>query len=381
MKTSASGFGSRSAAIALALAACAAVLSACGGNEWCDPKDKWNQPDTPPPQFTGLSLVAGDQCNSCGGSRDGTGSLARFNGAEGIAADGKGNLFVAESASSTIRKISAQGVVGTFAGAVNQPGSLDGGGSAARFRNPARLAVDTTGNVYVTDTGNSTIRRIGADGAVTTLAGQPGVCGSGDGGGAQALFCNPKGVAVDGSGVLYVADTKNNTIRRITPTGQVITLAGQPGVCGSADGGVAVATFCQPGDITVDRWNNIYVADTGNNTIRMIDPTGQVSTLAGAAGSCASADGPSGTSRLCAPSGITVDSTDKLYVADTGNNTIRRIDVGNVTTTIAGVPQQKGVLLGPLPGELDAPTGIAMDTDASVVLTSHNLVLRLLPPK
>lgn len=379
MKTSASGFGSRGAAIALPFATCAAVLSACGGNsDWCDPDNKWNPP---PSRFSGMSLLAGDQCGSCGGSVDGTGSLARFNGAEGIASDGKGNFYVAENAGSTIRRISAQGVVTTFAGQAGQPGSVDAGGSAARFRNPTRLAVDIGGNVYVTDTGNSTIRRISPDGAVVTLAGQPGVCGSGDGSGAQALFCNPKGVAVDGSGILYVADTRNNTIRRITPAGQVITFAGKPGVCGSADGGVAVATFCHPSDITVDHWNNIYVADTDNNTIRMIDPGGHVTTLAGAAGSCASVDGPNGASRLCAPDGVTVDSTDNLYVADTGNDTIRRIDVGNVTTTVAGLPRQKGIVLGPLPGELDAPTGITVDTDASVVLTSHNLALRLLPAK
>jgi sugar lactone lactonase YvrE len=280
-----------------------------------------------------------------------------------------------------IRKITAQGVVTTLAGSAGQTGSNDGASTAARFSNPTRVAVDNGGNVYVTDTGNSTIRKISSTGVVTTIAGQPGVCGSKDGNGTQALFCNPKGIALDNSGNLLVTDTKNNTIRKISPSGQVITLAGNAGVCDSADGGVAVAHFCQPGDITVDRWNNVYVADTANSTIRMIDPKGMVSTLAGSAGICGAADGATGSSRMCSPAGITVDSNDNLYVSDTGNSTIRRIDVNNVTTTVAGVPQQRGIVLGPLPGGLDTPIGITMDTDVSVVLTSRNLVLRLLPPK
>ncbi|MGZ5201263.1 MAG: hypothetical protein ACXWC4_15965 [Telluria sp.] len=387
MKTSRPGFASKRATPLLRFALCAALAGCGGGGDWCD-HDKWNDPGTPdpgvqkpPPQFSGLSLLAGDQCNVCTGSSNGTGSTARFNGAEGIAADQQGNFYLAESIGATIRKITAQGMVTTLAGSAGQTGNNDGAGTAARFSNPTRVTVDSAGNVYVTDTGNSTIRKISSTGAVTTIAGQPGTCGTQDGNGTQALFCNPKGIAIDGSGNLFVSDTKNNTIRKISPSGQVITLAGQAGVCGSADGGVAIATFCQPGDITVDRWNNVYVADTANSTIRMIDPKGKVTTLAGAAGVCGAADGATGTSRLCSPGGITVDSADNLYVSDTGNSTIRRIDVNNVTTTVAGVPQQHGIILGPLPGGLDAPVGITMDTDVSVVLTSHNLVLRLLPPK
>jgi sugar lactone lactonase YvrE len=387
MKTSRPGFASKSARPLLRFALCAALAGCGGGDDWCDhTHDKDGDPgkpgiEKPPPQFTGLDLLAGDQCNVCTGSSNGTGSTARFSGAEGIASDQKGNFYLAESTGAMIRKITAQGVVTTLAGSAGQTGSNDGASTAARFSNPTRVAVDNGGNVYVTDTGNSTIRKISSTGVVTTIAGQPGVCGSKDGIGTQALFCNPKGITLDNSGNLLVTDTKNNTIRKISPSGQVITLAGNAGVCDSADGGVAVAHFCQPGDITVDRWNNIYVADTANSTIRMIDPKGMVSTLAGSAGTCGATDGATGNSRLCSPAGITVDSNDNLYVSDTGNHTIRRIDVNNVTTTVAGVPQQRGIVLGPLPGGLDTPIGITMDTDVSVVLTSRNLVLRLLPPK
>lgn len=372
-----------------------AVTAGCGGSsDWCvtwddgHPHDKWDHPKKnpapspgDPSQPTGMTLIAGDQCNLCTGSGDGTGSGARFNGAEGVAYDGHGNLFVAERGGSIIRKVTALGVVTTVAGSAGQDGSADGAGNAARFRNPTRLTIDGGGNLYVTDTGNSLIRKISPAGAVTTIAGQAGVCGSADGAGGFAQFCNPQGITVDQAGNLFVADTKNHTVRKIAPSGQVTTIAGQTGVCGSADGRGTSAMFCEPRDITVDRWNNVYVADTANSTIRMIDPKGNVTTLAGAPGVCSSADGPTGTSRLCSPSGITVDSMDNLYVTDTANSTVRRIDVANNTTTVAGVAQQHGIVLGPLPGGLDSPIGITMQTDAAVALTSHNLVIRLVPGK
>jgi sugar lactone lactonase YvrE len=386
MKTSRLGFAKKRAASSLLPLMMCLVTAGCGGGgDRCDdPSGKMDHPAKPqqddPSPLTGLTLLAGDQCNTCKGSIDGTGSTARFSGAEGIASDGHGNLFVAENAGSTIRKVTAQGVVTTLAGAAGQAGDIDGTGNTARFNGPTRLAVDSNGNVYVTDTGNSTIRKISPAGAVLTIAGQGGTCGALDGSGTAAQFCNPKGIALDPSGNLWVADTKNNTIRKIDQAGHVTTVAGKAGVCGSADGPAAGAMFCGPGDITVDRWNNVYVADTGNSTIRMIDPKGNVTTLGGAAGVCSSADGATGTSRYCSPGGIAVDSKDNLYVADTGNSTIRRIDVNNVTTTVAGVAQQHGIVLGPLPGGLDSPIGMAMESDASVALTSHNLVLRLVPP-
>jgi sugar lactone lactonase YvrE len=389
MKNSSLGFASRGRIAPLLTFLFSATLAGCGGGgDWCEDdghNGNWDHPNKPPsdsgPQNTGLFLVAGDQCKTCSGSADGTGSTARFAGAEGIASDGQGNLFVADKASSIIRKITAQGVVTTIAGSSGQAGTADGSGTAARFRAPTRLTVEKNGSIYVTDTGNSTIRKISAGGSVSTIAGQAGVCGSGDGSAGSAQFCNPQGITVDQSGNLFVADTQNNTIRRIDPSGRVTTIAGQTGACGSADGQGTAAMFCQPRDITVDAWNNVYVADTGNSTIRMIDPKGKVTTLAGAPGVCASADGATGSSRLCSPAGITVDSRDNLYVADTGNSTIRRINVDNVTSTVAGVPQQHGVVMGPLPGGLSSPLGVAMEGDTSVGLTSANLVLRLFPPK
>jgi sugar lactone lactonase YvrE len=366
-------------------------LSSCGGDTavgfgytWYD-GDPWpNHPDWPkwpdhPQGATGLYPIAGDVCGVCSGSKDGTGPAARFNGPEGIAADSAGNLYVAESASATIRKLTPQGVVTTLAGATGAVGYTDGAGSAARFNQPTRLDTDGQGNVYLTDTGNSVVRKITASGAVSSLAGN-GTCGSADGRERSAQFCNPKGIALDQWGNLWIADTGNHTVRRIDPKGNVSTVAGSPGVCGSANGRGDVARFCNPQDIDVDKWGNVYVVDTGNSTIRMIDPKGMVTTLAGQAGLCGSDDGSTSASRLCSPSGIAVEGND-LYIADTNNATIRRINLDNVTSTVAGTPGHQDIVLGALPGSLDRPIGVARAPDGSFAITTHNIVVKLLPAK
>jgi sugar lactone lactonase YvrE len=213
---------------------------------------------------------------------------------------------------------------------------------------------------------------------VTTLAGSGGVCGSADGTGARAQFCDPRGIAVDSSGNLFIADTGNHTIRMIDPVGRVSTLAGSPGVCGSADGRGSTAHFCQPRDIAVDRWGNLYVADTGNSTVRMIKVNGEVKTLAGYAPECGTADGKGASTRLCRPSGIAADDDGDLYVTDTGNSTVRRINREDIVSTVAGVAGQHQVILGPLVGGLNAPIGITVvGPQGTLAVTSQNLVLKV----
>jgi sugar lactone lactonase YvrE len=264
--------------------------------------------------FAGLSGV---------GSADGIGSSAHFFQPESVAVDNAGNLYVADTFNNTIRKITPAGAVSTLAGLARATGSADGGGSSARFYAPAGVALDSAGNVYVADTNNSTIRKITPAGVVSTLAGSAGVSGNADGSGSAAQFSFPGGVAVDGADNVYVADTFNDTIRKITPSGLVSTLAGMAGTEGSADGIRSAARFNVPYGIAVDGAGNVYVADTNNSTVRKIIPAGVVSTLAGLAGSVGAEDGAGNAARFYRPQGISVDRAGNLYVADAHYYTIR----------------------------------------------------------
>jgi sugar lactone lactonase YvrE len=268
------------------------------------------------------------------GTADGTGAAARFNAPSGVAVDGAGNLFVADGGNNTIRKITPAGVVTTLAGSADSSGSADGTGAAALFYMPEGVAVDGAGNVFVADSANFTIRKITPTGVVTTLAGTAGSQGSADGTGVAASFDWPEGVAVDGAGNVFVADNMNSTIRKITPAGVVTTLAGTAGMFGSADGTGAAASFVYPSGVAVDGAGNVFVADSGNNTIRKITPSGVVTTLAGTAGLKGSADGTGAAARFSDLFSVAVDGSGNLFVAD--GNTIRKITPSGVVTTLAG---------------------------------------------
>jgi len=226
----------------------------------------------------------------------------------------------------------------TFAGL--PPGSADGTGSAARFNSPAGVARDSAGNTYVADTANSTIRKITPAGVVTTFAGLAGSTGSANGTGSAARFNGPAAVAIDSVGNIFVADTNNHTIRKITPARVVSTFAGLAGSPGSTNGTGSSARFSFPSALAVDTANNIYAADTGNSTIRKITPARVVSTFAGLAGSPGSTDGTGSAARFRFPAGVAVDraGTGNIYVADTSNFTIRKITPAGVVTTLAGSP-------------------------------------------
>ncbi len=192
------------------------------------------------------------------GNADGMGSNARFYNPSSVATDSAGNVYVADTANHTIRLITPGGVTSTLAGSAGNPGSADGTGSAAQFNQPQGVAVDSAGNVYVADTGNQTVRKITPGGVVSTLAGLAGSSGSTNGSGSSARFYQPEGVAVDSAGNVYVADTWNHTIRKITSSGVVSTLAGSAGNFGSADGTGSGAQFYQPQGVAVDSAGNVY---------------------------------------------------------------------------------------------------------------------------
>lgn len=307
------------------------------------------------------------------GSTDGTGSAARFSLPFSVAADGAGNIYVADFGNDTIRKIAPGGVVTTLAGSAGQAGSSDGTGNAARFYAPAGVATDSAGNVYVADTHNQTIRKITSGGVVTTLAGLAGAVGSADGTGSAARFSYPGGVAVDGAGNVYVADQSNNTIRKITAGGVVTTLAGSAGQPGSADGTGSAARFNLPQSVAVDSAGNIYVADTSNHTIRKVTPGGTVTTLAGSAGNSGSTDGNGNNARFNNPNGVAVDSAGNVYVGDTHNNIVRKITPGGIVTTLAGTAGSAGSTDGTgSAARFNFPTGVAVDNAGNLYVADFD---------
>jgi sugar lactone lactonase YvrE len=271
--------------------------------------------------FSTLAGLAGSS-----GSADGTGSAARFNLPYGVATDSAGNLYVADTLNHAIRKISSGALVTTLAGLAGSSGSLDGIGSAARFSSPTGVVADNAGNLYVADTANNTIRKITPGGTVTTVAGLAGSEGSEDGTGSEARFRSPFGVAVDNAGNLYVTDRRNCTIRKIDSHGVVTTMAGLAGAtCLNVDGTGSAARFYSPFGVAVDGAGSLYVSDSGeaSSTVRKVSSTGVVTTFAGQPynrgnGTCNCADGPGSVARFNAASHVALDSAGNLYVGDAG---------------------------------------------------------------
>lgn len=256
------------------------------------------------------------------------------------------------------------GQVSTFAGAT-AGGFLDGMGTAALFQDPMGIATDVAGNVYVADSYNSAIRKITTDGKVTTLAGN-GNLGLVDGNAETAQFYSPSGLAVDAAGNVYVADRGNNAIRKVTPTGTVTTLAGS-GDAGYADGTGAAATFNTPRGVAVDANGNVYVADYGNNLIRKITAAGVVTTIAGSR-TTGYANGTGTATNFNKPTGIALDATGNIYVAEPLNNDIRKIDADMLVTTFAG-GSTSGTAISAL---LGAPNSLSIDGSGNFWICDGN---------
>jgi sugar lactone lactonase YvrE len=308
------------------------------------------------------------------GSADGTGTNARFNAPRGIAVDATGNVYVADTFNCTIRKITPGGTVSTLAGSAGSAGAADGVGAAASFSYPRGLAVDAAGNVYVTDTDNNTIRKITPDGTVSTLAGTPGSAGATDGVGAAASFNYPSGISVDATGNVFVADTNNHTIRMVAPDRTVTTLAGAAGLLGWTDGFRAGARFNHPRGLAVRADGSVYVADYTNNTIRLVSREGTVTTFAGTQGRTGPPyDGAGAAARFRQPSGVAVDKAGYVYVADTYAYTIRVIGPTGEVSTLAGYAGSLGSADGPGPdARFDAPMSIAVDATGTLYVADSD---------
>ena len=312
------------------------------------------------------------------GSTDGSGSTARFSSPSDIALDGAGNAYVADTNNHTVRKITPAGVVTTLAGQAGVSGSGDGSGTA-QFNHPAGVAVDGAGNVYVADTDNNAIRKVTATGVVTTLAGQAGA-GSTDGTGTAASFNGPSGIVADATGILYVADSLNHTIRKVTPAGAVTTIAGTAGLSGAVDGAGSAARFHGPQGLVLDAAGNLFVADTNNNAIRKVVPaSGAVTTVAGQTGVAGSTDGTNSQAQFHFPSGIGIDAAGNLLVADTDNHTLREIALSGAVSTLAGLAGSSGSADGTgTVARFNFPTGVAANSAGDVYLAdASNHAIRL----
>ena len=295
----------------------------------------------------------------------------------GLAADRSGNLYLADSYNNRIRKISADGFIVTVAG--NGAGccySGDGGPAIqAELYVPTGVAVDGAGRVFVADTYNDRVRMISATGVITTLAGAGGRANPRDGGpAASAGLYWPSSVKLDNAGNLYIADTGDMRVRRISPDGVITTVAGNGNTDGGYSGDSGAATNAQlswPKDIAFDASGNLYIADTANHAVRKVSPDGVITTFAGTGASGYSGDGgPAANARMNYPSGLAVDGAGNLYVSDTNNFRVRKITPGGMITTVAG-NGSKGYSGngGPaIEAQLTSPTGLAFDAAGNLYI-------------
>lgn len=270
------------------------------------------------------------------GYTDGAANVAEFRLATGVTKDAAGNLFVADRDNYCIRKITPAGVVSTFAGS-GTPGFVDGTGTAAKFNLPFGITIDASGNLYVGEINNNSIRKITPAGVVTTLAGNPnGYSGTQDGYGSSARFNSPVGLTTDAAGNLYVADFNNHRIRKVTPAGLVTTLAGNSnGFYGFQDGTGSAASFYHPIALAFDQSGNLIIADYFNHAVRKMTPANVVTTIAGN-GTAGNTDGTGVAARFDRPASLAVDNSGTIYICDANNNSIRKITAsGTVSTFVA----------------------------------------------
>lgn len=320
-----------------------------------------------------LSLLVTVGGNGSPAFSEGSKDKAQFYDPSGIALMDDGSLLVADQGNHRIRKVSPAGEVSTFAGSGTK-GYLNGAADVAQFNSPTGVAVGTDGTVYVADKDNQRIRRVSPSGEVSTLAGT-GAVGTSDGVGTGAKFSYPYAVTVDAGGTVYVADTGNSLIRKITPQGHVSTLAGSAGP-GYADGqALGEARFQMPTGVAVTANGTVLVADRSNHRLRRVSPDGTVSTLAG--GESGFLDGETSNARFKYPHSVVIGPDDYLYVTDEQNHRIRRLKQDGTVSTIAG-NGKNGMAVGNGYSPQDAlntafsfPAGIAVSASGTVFISDR----------
>jgi len=286
-----------------------------------------------------ISRAAGSGINGFSGE-GGPATSARLNLPFGVALDAAGNLYIADYLNNRIRKVTPAGIISTVAGNGSWGFSGDRGpATSAQLSGPRGVAVDAAGNFYISDYANHRIRKVTTDGVISTVAGNGTSGFSGDGGPAtSAQLSYSNGVALDAAGNLYISDSNNNRIRMVTPAGIISTVAGNGNYGFSSDGGPAISTQLNlPRGVAVDATGNLYIADCGNNRIRRVTPAGIISTVAGNGTWGFSGDGGAATSaQLNLPFGVGFGAAGSLYIADSGNNRVRKVSPAGVISTVAG---------------------------------------------
>lgn len=324
------------------------------------------------PTETHVSTIAGA---GIANFLDGTRFNSAFNFPQKVITDASGNIYVADQKNHRIRKVSPEGVVTTIAGNGNQ-GNVDGQGTVAQFNQPIGITIDGNNNLYVTDAGNNSVRKITASGVVSTLAGGSGG-GFADGTGSDAKFSYPFGITIDASNNLLVADIGNNRIRKVTPAGVVTTFAGN-GQTSLVNGPLANATMYNVSSIAIDpKSGNIYLSQ--DCFIRKITPDGQVTVLAGNTDMVRGpgyVDGPGLAAKFYLIYQITVDKNGNIFAADYNNHVIRKITPDGYVTTYAGkkyagsTPQyQDGLANDAL---FAKPSGVTFDKDGNLIVSEQD---------
>ncbi len=303
---------------------------------------------------------------------------AKFNDPAGLVFDAQGNLFVADSRNHVIRKVAVDGAVSLLAGTVGEAGFANGSGTGVKFDTPFGVAIAGDGSLLVADTGNHMLRRVTITGAVTTYAGLAGTPGNTNGTLVEARFRSPLGLKRDAAGNVWVADSGNHTIRRITPAGMVETVAGVPDVWGAFDGPAASAKFNGPVDVAIAADGRVFISDGFNHTIRCLQTNGVITTVTGQAGVANWSDGQEAQARFWNPAGLAIDHAGNLYVADSRNHVIRKLAMDGRVTTVSGVGRDAGHADGVnRAGRYFNPYGLALDTAGNLVVSdSYNQSLR-----